>query len=607
MSKKLSPTPLLKWSILMTGLMLFSLNVVFAQDQVVKGKVSDPNGSPLAGANVIEKGGKKGVISDADGNFTLTVSSPKAVLVFSYVGYNSVEVPVKGQTFISETLQTGNNITLSGVVVTALGITRNKRSLGYDVGQIAGDDVNRVAQTNVLNGMAGKVSGVVVNSTGASPNASVSVVIRGIRSLNNDNQPLFVVDGVPMQNSMNNVGTNNGNGNDVDYGNVISDLNPNDIESMSILKGPSAAALYGSRAGNGVVLITTKSGRKSKGLGITFSTTDEASVPYHYFPLNLDYTVGTDPYTTPNGFNSWNGVMVDLGGTNTYRFGTPLNQGIDAIQWNSPLQADGTYKALPMVSHNNLKNFVKTGLTSTNSISIENSTDKDNYRFSYSNMFNEGIVPTSGLNRHNLSLNVEHKISNGFKLFSSINYTRSSSDNIVGGNGAGAMADAAYVSPSVAFRQMKDYWITPGLQQRKALPPVGTDASPGALNPADNGDDNPWFVLHQVKNGFVRNHLFGNVKATFDISPHVNAFVRYSQDLFYEDRETKISKSLNNELNGYYGLTNEYNTESNSDFLLTYHNKFLNKLDVSASAGGNLLYSEGSSDQIYSASGCLLY
>jgi len=603
MNKKLSLTPFLQGFILMVGLVLFSFNVVLAQGHAVRGKVADSNGNPIGGANISEKGGKKGVISDAEGNFALTVNSPRAVLVFSYVGYTTVEVPVNGQAVVNATLQVSSGNTLSGVVVTALGITRNKRSLGYDVGQLAGDDVNRVAQTNVLNGMAGKVSGVVVNSTGSSPNASVSVVIRGIRSLNNDNQPLFVVDGVPMQNSMNNIGTNNGNGNDVDYGNVISDLNPNDIESMSILKGPSAAALYGSRAGNGVVLITTKSGRKSKGLGITFSSTDEASVPYHYFPLNLGYTVGTDPYTTPNGFNSWNGVIVDLGGTDTYRFGTPLNQGIDAIQWNSPLQSDGTYKALPMVSHNNLKNFVQTGFTTTNSISIENSTDKDNYRFSYSNMFNEGIVATSGLNRHNLSLNVEHKINNVFKLFSSLDYTRSSSDNIVGGNGASAMADAAYLSPSIDIRQMKDYWITPGLQQRKALPPVGTDESPGALDPADNGDDNPWFVLHQVKNGFVRNHLFGNVKGMFDISPHVSAFLRYSQDLFYENRETKISKSLNNELNGYYGLTNEYNTESNSDFLVTYHNRFLSKLDLSASAGGNLLWTEGSSSQIYSASG----
>ena len=376
-------------------------------DVRVSGTVIDEKGNPMAGVSVVVVGQTSGISTDVNGSFSISVP-PSAELRFSFIGYKTVTVPVGERTHIEITL-TPVASSLNEVVVTALGISREKKSLGYDVGEISGDNMNHVPQTNALNAIAGQVSGVVVNSTGAAPTSSVSVVIRGIRSLNNDNQPLFVVDGVPMQNSMNNVGKNNGNGNDVDYGNVLSDLNPNDIANITILKGPSAAALYGSRAGNGVVLITTKTGKKGKGLGVNFSTTNEASVPYHYFPLNLKYTVGSDPYTTPNGFNSWNGVIVDLGGTDTYRFGTPLDQGIDAIQWNSPLQPDGTYKALPMVSYNNLKNFVHTGFTTTNSVSIENSTEKDNYRFSYSNMFNTGIVATTGLTRHNLSLNVEHK------------------------------------------------------------------------------------------------------------------------------------------------------------------------------------------------------
>lgn len=602
MSKRLSFMPLLQWPLLLLGFMLFSFNDVLAQSQVIKGKVTDVSGDPLAGANVSEKGGKKGVISDMAGNFVLTVSGPEAVLVISFVGYNNAEIPVKGHAFINASMQAGKANTLSGVVVTALGITRNKKSLGYDVGQISGEDMNRVPQTNALNSMAGKVSGVVVSSTGASPTSSVSVVIRGIRSLNSDNQPLFVIDGVPVQNSMNNIGLNNGNGNDVDYGNAISDLNPNDVESVSILKGPSAAALYGSRAGNGVVLITTKSGKKSKGLGVTFSTTDEAAMPYHYFPSNTAYTMGTDPYTTPNGYNSWNGVIVDGANPSYYYFGTPLDQGINAIQWNSPLQADGTYKALPEVSYPNMKNFVHTGFTTTNSLSVGNATDKDNYRFSYSNMVNNGIVATSGLTRHNLSLNVEHKVSKDFKLSTSINYTRSSTDNIVAGNGSGAIADAVSLQSSIDIRQIKNYWQTPGLQQMKPLPPVGVDQSPGATTSDDQDvNDNPWFVLHQTKNGFLRNHLIGNIKASFNISPHVSAFVRYAQDLYYEDRETKISKSLNNEVNGYYGLTDIFNSEGNTDFLVTYKNNFWKKFDFTASGGGNLLYIYNSQNQLYSA------
>jgi TonB-linked SusC/RagA family outer membrane protein len=604
MSKKLSFIPLLQWPLLLLGFMLFSLNVVLAQSQVIKGKVTDASGEPLAGANLSEKGGKKGAISDAAGNFTLTVSGPEAVLVFSYIGYNSVEIPIKGQAFINATMQAGSGNTLSGVVVTALGITRNKKSLGYDVGQIAGDDMNRVAQTNAMSSMAGKVSGVVVSQTGANPTSSVSVVIRGIRSLNSDNQPLYVIDGVPLQNSMNNIGVNNGNGNDVDYGNVISDINPNDIESISILKGPSAAALYGSRAGNGVVLITTKSGKKSKGLGITFSSTDEAAMPYHYFENNQAYSMGINPYTVPTGSNSWNGVIVDVPpGWANYYFGTPLNQGIQAIQWNSPLQADGTYKPYALTSHNNLKLFVKPGITSTNSISVENSSEKDNYRFSYSNMVNTGIVQTSGLGRHNLSLNVEHKITKDVRLSASINYTRSATDNIVAGNGNGVLQDLINYPASVDIRQVGQHsvWTTPGVQQFKPLVPVGVDASPDPESEIGNNvPDNPWFVLNQTKNGFVRNHIYGNLKASFNFDSHFSAFVRYSQDLFYENRETKISKSYTGELNGFYGLTNSYNNESNTDFLVTYKNSFWKKFDITASAGGNLLYQYNSSNQLYS-------
>jgi TonB-linked SusC/RagA family outer membrane protein len=592
MRKKISLTPILQWLILL-GFTFFTNTLVLAQkEQIIKGKVSDANG-PLVGATISEKGGKATTMSDASGVFEIPVSGSAATLVVSYVGYNNSEIKVKGQTFINAVLESTNANTLSGVVVTALGITRTKKSLGYDVGQISGADMNRVAQTNVLNAMAGKVSGVTISSTGASPTSSVSVVIRGMRSLNSDNQPLFVIDGVPVKNSMNNVGTNNGSNNDVDYGNVLSDLNPNDIENVSILKGPSAAALYGSRAGNGVVLITTKSGKKQKGLGMTFSSTTETATPYHYLPTSLSNTSGNHAYTEANGANSLNGVLVDLGNTTTYRFGTPLDQGYNAIQFNSPKDANGNYIPTPLTSHNNMANFVQTGLTTTNSLSVENATEKDNYRFSYSNTSNKGIIPTTGMMRHNLSLNVEHKINDALKITSVISYNRSSSDNILASND-GVLKAVAYLSPSTDVREMKNYWLTPGIQQRKPLPPVAIDGSDLFDQTSNDFENNPWFVLNQVKNIFLRNHLFGNIKINYQFSKHISAFVRYSQDLFYENRETKISKSYNDEQNGFYSLSNSMNSESNTDFLTTYQNKIGDDFDVSASVGGNLMYSYGS-------------
>ena len=564
-------------------------------DVVVKGIVRDGNG-PLQGATVSEKGSSKQTTTNAAGQFSLNVSNSNATLIVSFVGYNSVEVKVAGKSELNIVLQS-STAQLSDIVVTALGITRAKKSLGYSVGEIKGDDMNKVVQTNVLNSMAGKVSGVNISATGTTPTSSVSVVIRGIRSLNSDNQPLFVIDGVPVKNSMNNVGTNMGNKNDIDYGNAISDLNPNDIESLSVLKGPSAAALYGSRAGNGVILITTKSGKKGKGLGITFSSNNEVSSPYKFLPTNQSYTVGNHPYSDVNDNNSQDGVNIwDAAGTDTYRFGTPLNKGLKAVQWNSKMDASGNYIPNEMVSHNNLKSFVQNGMTSVNSLSIENATDKDNYRLSYSNTANNGIVPTTGLVRHNFAFNVEHKITNSLKITSSLNYTRSNADNIVAGNNGGVYTDIAYLSPSVDIMDLKDYWLTPGIQQRKVLPP---GYSVGDLNGADN---NPWFTLNQVKNSFLRNRLFGNIKVDYQINKHLSAFVRYSQDLLAENRESKISKSYRHEKNGYYSLQNLFNTESNTDFLVNYKNNF-SDFNLSASAGGNLQYVYGSNQQSYSQSG----
>lgn len=560
----------------------FEATAVAAADFTVRGKVADANGA-LAGVTVTEKGKSNATTTDGAGNFSLNVTNGNAVLVFTSVGFKTLEVSVNGRSQISVTLESAAQ-ELEGVVVTALGITRDKKSLGYSVGQIKGDDMNRVSQTNMLNSMAGKVAGVSISSTGSAATSSVNMVIRGIRSLNSDNQPLFVVDGVPVQNTMNNV-TTIGNGNDVDYGNAISDINPNDIESVSILKGPSAAALYGSRAGNGVVLITTKSGKKSKGLGITINSNTEFDMPYKYLPVNTDFASGSRPVT---GAYPGNDPLVDIGETDTYRFGIPLNQGIKAIQWNSPMDENGDYIPTEMIGHpNNLKNFVQTGITSQNSLSIENATDKDNYRFSYTNTANRGVLPNSGLNRNNLALNIDHKITNAFKVSTSINYTRSGSDNVIAGNvNANPLVDVLYLSPAIDILQLKDYWTVPGVQQKVPVPP-GEDPSDAGI------DNNPYFVLNQVKNSFLRNRIFGNVKFDYQFSPHFSAFVRYSQDLLNEQRETKISKSFSAERNGAYGIQKLYSSESNTDLLMTYKNKF-SDFDISASVGGNILYSYSS-------------
>ena len=243
----------------------------------VTGKVTSvtDNGA-LPGVSIVVKGTSKGTISNSEGSYSIEIPGNDAILSFSFIGFQTTEVPVNGRRVVDIEL-TENVKALDEVVVTALGITRKEKSLGYSVGKVEGNELSRVTQVNAINSLAGKVSGVQINSTGGA-GSSVSMIIRGATSLSNDNQPLFVIDGVPIVNTLNNI-SGFGADNRVDYGNAISDMNSDDIESVSILKGPSAAALYGSRAGNGVVLITTKSGKKNKGIQINLTTNTEFDKP----------------------------------------------------------------------------------------------------------------------------------------------------------------------------------------------------------------------------------------------------------------------------------------------------------------------------------------
>ena len=320
-------------------------NAVLPVADRIKGKVTSAvDGSPIPGVNVLVKGTQLGTTTDAAGVYTLDVESKNAVLVFSYIGFNTIEMPVGGKSVLDVTLSE-NVATLQEAVVTALGIKRDTRSLGYNVGKVEGRDVANVANENVLTSLSGRVSGVSINQT-SGVGSSISIVIRGAASLKN-NQPLFVVDGVPLANSLANV-SEKGSGNKVDYGNAISDINPDDIETMSVLKGPSAAALYGSRAGNGVILITTKSGKKGKGLGVSFSTSNVFEKPYRFLDLHYKYANGERPFQLDESSAYWGGL--------------PLDAGIKEVQWNAPLDAEGKPVATELRSYkDNMKNFLQTG------------------------------------------------------------------------------------------------------------------------------------------------------------------------------------------------------------------------------------------------------
>ncbi|MFT4567669.1 MAG: TonB-linked SusC/RagA family outer membrane protein [Saprospiraceae bacterium] len=552
---------------------------VILENQVattIRGTVTDgSDGSGLIGVTIQLKGSLVGTITDIDGQYEIEVNSSDDVLVFSYVSFETQEIAVGGREIIDVTLGKSSEL-LNEVVVTALGLSREEKSLGYSIGKVDGKDLTRVTQENVLNSLAGKVSGVTVNSTGGT-GSSVSMVIRGATSLSSDNQPLFVIDGVPLINTLNNA-TQFGDRNIVDYGNAISDLNPDDIENISILKGPSAAALYGSRAGNGVVLITTKSGKNAKGVQVSLSSNTVLDKPFRFFGRQTQFAPGFFSFT-PDDLPPGTPLVVNP--AEAAGAGIELDKGYFAIQWDSPVDANGVQVPTELVSYpDNINNFVQTGITSTNTIAVSNNTDIMNYRIAYTNMGHRGIVPNSDLSRNNLSLASSIKASKKLTFSSRININSSSSDNRPSSNRGTNPLEWAYKVPAnTDIRTLEDYWA-PGLEGvQQKVPAIGIY-------------DNPYFLANEVNNSFDRDRIFGNIKATMQFTPEFSLFGRFSLDRYNEKRETKIAPSYTRESNnGAYGVVNLDNLEQNIDILANY-TKRVNDFSYSVSLGGNVLYAK---------------
>lgn len=552
-----------------------------AQNRTVRGNVtsSDDSGG-LPGVNVIQKNTTRGVTTDQNGDFSIEVTGNDAVLVFSFVGYERQEVVVGSRSVVNVSLISDGN-SLNEVVVTALGIPRAERSLGYSVGKVEGKELTRVVQENVLNSLAGRVSGVTINSTGGT-GSSVSMVIRGANSLNSDNQPLFVIDGVPIANTLNNVSTG-GNDNRADFGNAISSLNPDDIENISILKGPSAAALYGSRAGNGVVLITTRSGANVNKMTVSLNSSTVFDQPYKYLKWQTQFGSGQfsaiPPELSGTPLSNPFGKLIEENVGATY--GAALDKGYEEVQWNSPIGADGRPMKMPLVSHkDNVRNFVQTGITTTNGVSVANNTGAYNYRLSYSNMWNRGIIPNSDLFRNTINLNTSLKVSNSIRLSSVIDFSRNNSNNRPAGNrGANPLEWAYNVSPHTDILDLQDYWMPgqEGLQQRSQFA--------GVYN-------NPYFLAHEVNNAFVRDRIYGNIRADYQVTSDFSVFARYSLDKLDERRDLKVANSYTNDPRGAYALINIGNFEHNLDFLATYK-KDISDFSLSVSGGGNTRYQKG--------------
>lgn len=539
-------------------------SVMLVQQRVTGTVTSVSDGLGLPGVSILVKGTNTGAVTDQEGKYSIGVSDAE-ILVFSFVGFESQEVPVGGRSVIDITMQE-SIASLDEVVVTALGIKREEKSLGYAVTKVEGEEFTRVAQENFLNAMSGKVAGVTINSTGGT-GSTTSIIIRGAKSMSSDNQPLFVVDGVPMPNSYNNVG-GFGSDNRVDYGNAISDLDPESIESVTVLKGGGAAALYGTRAGNGVVLITTK---KASGTGMKVSVTSNTvfDVPTRFLRTQKKFATGIFSYRPEDV----GGILPPI--TDPFGIGPELDKGYWAVQWDSPLDANGVPIPKELVSHpDNVKNFLNDyAFTTTNGVAISNTSQILNYRLGVTNMTHSGLIPNSDLKKNNLSLAASSKVSEKVTVSTDLNFVNSYADNRPANNRGTNPLQWAYFTPA---------YVDMGTLRDKTKRII-------------EGSDNPYMLAYDVNNSFNRYQLFGNVMATWEISPSFSLMGRMSMNKMDETRESKIAPGYSKESNnGAYGIVNSNSLERNIDFLLTYRKEW-SDFSLSASAGGNTLYAKASS------------
>jgi len=548
---------------------LFGFQNLQAQT-TVKGTITDAqSGIPIPGANIIVKGTKTSASSDFDGKYSISVPNQSAVLVFTYVGSATKEIAVGSQSTINVTLGPDTQ-QLGEVVVTALGIKREKKAITYSAQNVSVDELSEARSLNVANSLSGKVAGLNFSTTSNGVGSSSRITLRGNRSLNGNNQPLYVVDGVPISN-----GTTTTNP-DIDTGGTtqpdgISNINPEDIASMTVLKGPSAAALYGSRASNGVIVITTKSGKSGK-TSVSLSSNFMASSAYNLMNLQNEYGQGTNGNYVSNSSSSW-GAPLDGRQVSAWQLVRNPNYAGPATQSYSP-------------QPNNVIDFYKTGYNLANTLTVTAGNEKAQGYFSYTNTRAEGIVGGNQMDRHNLNLRLTSKISDKLSLDVKTNYIVQDIDNLLR-TGEESIGTSAYLLPrSIAYNDYKDFEYFDAAGQRQVNYFLDETGAPGG-NPF-------WSALRDDARTDKRNRFIGLASLKYEFTKTLSLQGRAGLDQMTNKnvRNRYATAAFNSNL-GSYSESYETVSELNVDALLSYNEKF-GDFSVGLNAGASSLQQNSS-------------
>lgn len=568
-------------------MLLFALTSLAAQAQrTISGRVTDTGGNGMPGVNVIVKGTSAGTATDGTGNYSINVSPDATTLVFSFIGYGTQEIELGARTSIDVTMVEDTR-QLGEVVVTALGVERNTKALQYAMTEVSGDNFTQARENNLGAALSGRIAGVNVSKVASGPAGSTRIVIRGNKTLGGQNQPLYVVDGMPIDNSgFGQAGLWGGR----DEGDGLNSLNPDDIESITVLKGASAAALYGSRGGNGVINIITKKGAARKGLGIEFNSNYvfETVNKLH----NLQKKYGSGAYvdgvaTAPRNANEAFDWGDDSWG--------PRLDGSDVMQF------DGVARPYRYAG-DNWDRFYQTGSTWTNSLSFTGGGEKQTFRFSVADLRGEGILPKSGFDRTNVTAATTAKFSDRLTLDAKVMYSHEFAHNRpVLSDSPGNAVQALWRLPNnINVEDLR------GDPNKPGAIPIGWDPAllgiygqggdprqPGdeLLPAANNWGQNPYFATHQMINDDTRDRIITQGQLRYDITSFLYASGRISMDWYTRRDQSLTPQGTGYQLGGAITEGEDRVREINMEWMLGFDKAF-NKFNVNAFVGGNRMRRE---------------
>lgn len=551
-------------ALLVLGTILFLTVSSFAADLVITGKVQDEKGNELAGATVTVKGTSKGANTDANGNYRINVTSAEDVLVFSYIGYNKEEIIVGSKSVINVKLTPGD-ATLNEVVVTALGVSREARTIGYAVTTVNADVLNKARENNIGNSLAGRVAGLNVKGTNGGPGSTAKILMRGMPSINSAGSPLIVINGVPMDNTQRGSA---GEWGGADGGDGLGNLNPDDIENMTVLKGQSASALYGARASNGVILITTRKGKKGD-FSIEYNANLTADSPINFTDFQYEYGQGMGGLKPT--------TVVGAQQTARMSWGAKLD-GSQVIQFDGNQYA---YSA----QRNNVKNFYRTGSNFTNTVSVTRGGDNGSFRISASNLDNKSTLPNSGLVRKTFNVTADQNITSKLSVSLLANY----------------IDERITAKPQLSdgpLNANNGYLLATNIDERILAPGYNPTTGREVVFSDDNYVTNPYFVINKYINDVNRKRLISMISTKYQFASWIYAQARvgydnsndrinniapYGTDYSYQFKDGILLGS--GQLNE---LSNAQRTELNIDGLVGINKAITPAFTIDALVGGNI-------------------